>query len=328
MKTITEGKSKLAISDRVFFNPYMESNRTITVQLLNEFFDEPFTAVDALAGSGAKGIRIANETKAKHVILNDLNPSSRKLMEKNIELNKLKNVEITSEDANVLLSQQKYSQNFVDIDPFGSPAPFMDSACRALLPNDAVIGITATDTGALAGSFKNAALRRYGVRLEKTPFYNELGVRALAGFAVRTAAKYDIGLSVLFAHATRHYYRVFLRSHRGKGAGDKAVKKVKPLLYSPKTGEMKYGHHEDGLLTLGPVWSDKIYKINLFNELDTELPHYDIHRLFQKWGWEPRKFEKIEERLHSAGFKTSRTHFNRHGIRCNASFDEFKAALS
>lgn len=325
MKTITEGETKLAVSDKVFFNPWMESNRTITVQLLNEFFKKPFNAIDALAGTGAKGIRIANETKAKHVILNDLNPNSQKTMKKSVQLNKLKNVETTSLDANILLSQHKFSENFVDIDPFGSPAQFTDSAIRALLPKDSVLGLTATDTGALAGSFKNAALRRYNIIAQKTPFYNEFGVRALAGFAVREAAKYDIGLSVLFAHATRHYYRVFLKTNRGKTAADKAIKKVKPLFYNPKTGEMNY---ESGPMQLGPIWSGKIYEINLFNELDTNLPYYDIHKLYKLWRKEPEKFDKIEERLHSSGFKTSRTHFNRHGIRCNASFKEFKAALS
>ena len=327
MSTITEGSTQIAVSDKVFFNPLMESNRTITVRLLNTFFKKPFSAIDALSGSGAKGLRIANETNVRHIILNDLNPNSRGLMEKSAALNGLKNVEITSEDANVLLSRHKFSQNFVDIDPFGSPAPFMDSAIRALLPNDAVLGITSTDTGALAGSFKDAALRRYGVRLEKTPFYNELGIRALAGFAVRTAAKYDMGLSVLFAHATRHYYRVFLHTSRGATAANKAVKKVRPLLYSPADCEVRYGEPEQGMLSLGPIWSGKIYKLNLFNELDTELPYFDIHKLYKKWGKRPEKFEAIEAKLHDAGFRTSRTHFSRHAIRCDASFAEFKATL-
>ena len=327
MKAITEGTTKIVLSDRVFFNPLMESNRTITVRLLNELFKGPFTAIDALSGSGAKGLRIANETLAGQVILNDLNPNSRKLMERSAELNGLGNIEVTSEDANVLLSRHKFSQNFVDIDPFGSPAPFTDSAVRALLPNDAVLGLTATDTGALAGSFKNAALRRYGIRAEKTPFYNEFGVRALAGYAVRTAAKYDIGLSVLFAHATRHYYRVFLRTHRGAMAANRAAKKVRYLLYSPKTGEMRYGEPERRMASLGPVWSGKIYELNLFNELDTELPYFDLHKLYKKWGWKQEKFERVEEKLHAAGFRTSRTHFSRHAIRCDAPFAELKAAL-
>ncbi|MFC2175285.1 hypothetical protein ACFLQ2_05505, partial [archaeon] len=329
-EVVVEGKTKIAISPKIFFNPFMESNRSITVELLNSFFKEPFTAIDALSGSGAKGLRVANETQAKQVILNDLNPNSQKLMKKSVSLNKLKNTEITSEDANTLLSKHKFSTNFVDVDPFGSPAPFTDSAIRALLPKGAVLGLTATDTGALAGSFKNAALRRYGVRLEKTPFYNELGVRALAGFAVRAAGKYDVGLSVLFTHATRHYYRVFFKTHRGKGAADSALKQVQTLLYCPKCGNMHYGRHakcHGDMLELGPVWSSKIYEINLFNELDTELPFFDLHRLYQKWGLKPEKFVEIEKKLADAGYKTSRTHFNKYGLRCDASFEEFKAVL-
>jgi len=330
-KEATEGHTRIALSPKVFFNPLMESNRTLTVQVLNDFFKKPFTAIDSLSGSGAKGLRIANETRAELVILNDMNPNSQKLMKKGVSLNKLGNTKITSKDANTLLSEHKFSQNFVDVDPFGSPAPFTDAAIRALLPKDAVLGLTATDTGALAGSFKNAALRRYGVRLEKTPFYNELGIRALAGFAVREAGKYDVGLSVLFAHATRHYYRVFLRTHRGKGAADEAIKKVRTLLYCPKCGNMYYGRHGNchgDMLELGPVWSGKLFEINILDELDTDLPFFHLHRLYQKWGKEPEKFVLIEKKLQDAGFKTSRTHFSKYGIRCDASFKEFKAVLS
>jgi len=331
---LTEGRTRLVTSPKVFFNPVMESNRTITVSILNNFFKKPFTAIDALAGSGAKGLRIANETLAEKVILNDLNPSSRALMEKGIALNKLKNVEICAEDANVLLSRHKYSANFVDIDPFGSPAPFADAACRALLPKDAVLALTATDTGALAGSFPTAARRRYDVKVERTPFYNELGIRGLAGFAVRTAAKYDVGLSVLFAHATRHYYRVYLRTHRGATVADKAVNMVKPLLYCPKCGAMEYAEFGESaechgtMHALGPIWAGPIYEENLFGELDTALPFFDMHVLYKRWGRGPEKFESIQEKLHAAGFKTSRTHFNPHAIRCDAPFKDFKAALS
>jgi len=335
-KRITEGLAALEVplDKKVFFNPLMKYNRDITVQVLNSFFTKKFRACDLLSGTGAKGIRIALETSAGTVVLNDKNPSAIKLIQKNVKLNKLRNVEVESKDANVLLSENKYAFDFIDIDPFGSPSHFVDSACRALLPKDSLLAITATDTGALVGSFHDAALRRYGAWLQKTSFYNELGLRVLAGFAVRTAAKYDIGLTPYFSHSNLHYLRVFMRTTRGKGAADTAVKKVKFLLYCPKCEQREYSPLpkdkkccKQSMLVLGPMWSGKMFELNLFDELDTDLPYYDLHKLEKKTKKKVGKFENLQAQLAKKGYKSSRTHLNAHAIRTNAPYKELIKCL-
>ncbi len=329
--TVEEGGIKLRIPDaskpedgEVFYNPHMKSNRDITVELLNRRLKN-FFALDALAGTGAKGLRIAKETSAEEVILNDGNPLAVDLIKRNIRLNKLKNCETSLMDANRFMAGYQRKADFVDIDPFGSPAPFTDTACRAI-KKKGILALTATDTGALCGSFANAAKRRYNIRAQKTPFYNEFAVRALAGFAVTTAAKYELGMRVLFAHSTRHYLRVFLEAAPGAKKADAAIKKVRPLYYRASDGAFSYDELE-GAMPLGPIWSGKIYEENIWDELDTEHPFYDMHILAKKARVGIVPFTKLKELLENAGFKFSRTHFNAHGFRSDASFAEVLSLL-
>jgi tRNA (guanine26-N2/guanine27-N2)-dimethyltransferase len=336
-KPIVEGKARLFLPRKreAFFNPAMESNRTITVALLNKLFKKPFSACDSLTGIGAKGIRIALETKARKVVLNDLNQNALPITRKNVKANRVsRKCIVTWKDANALLSENLRGFDFVDVDPFGSPAPFTDSAVRALNPDGGLLGLTATDTGALNGSFKDPALRRYGVLVDRTSFYNEFGARALAGFAVREAAKHDVGLRPVFCHATLHYLRAFLRAERSASSANAAVKQVKWLRYCLKCDNREYAPRPEArechgaMMLLGPIWAGKIFEINLFNELDTELPYYDLHILQKKWGVQFGRFSNVENALNAAGFKASRTHFNPHAIRTDAPFDELRKAIA
>jgi tRNA (guanine26-N2/guanine27-N2)-dimethyltransferase len=335
MKTriVEEGDVRLGVPDvakpedaPVFFNPFMKTNRDLTVRLLNDRLKRPFLALDALAGTGAKGLRIARETRAERVLLNDGNPLAVEFINRNIALNRITNAEAFCGGAHQFLDSHANKADFVDVDPFGTPAPFTDAACRALKPNGGILALTATDTGALAGSFANAARRKYGITVAKTPFYAEFGVRALAGFAIRVAAMHEKALRVVFAHSTRHYMRVFLESDGGKGAADGALRNVKPIYYRGKDGAFSYDAF-DGALPLGPIWSGKIYASNLFDELDTELPFYDVHVLAKKNAFVIPPFSVLEKELKEEGFAFSRTHFSPHGFRSDASFGELMRIL-
>ncbi|MCD6523355.1 MAG: tRNA (guanine(10)-N(2))-dimethyltransferase [Candidatus Diapherotrites archaeon] len=344
---ITEGKTKLSVPEHneVFFNPQMKLNRDITISIVNAW-PKKGAFCDTLSGIGAKGIRVANETDIEHVLLNDLNPHAQRFMKKSITLNNLDNVSIEKKDANILLSEHKYDKfDIIDIDPFGSPAQFIDSAIRAILPKNGLLCVTATDTGALCGSFQNAALRKYGIKAKKTTFYNEFGVRALVGFCVREAAKYDIALIPVFSHATRHYYRVFLKTERGRTAATKAMKMVGHIGYCYTCDMRKYNHTgkccNRDVEVLGPIWQGKIYDKKLVRKMEpvsseaeklimlcTEesefvTPYYNIHAIEKKHKIKAGSFKKI---IASLG-KASRTHFSNFGIKTDAPFRTFIRTL-
>jgi tRNA (guanine26-N2/guanine27-N2)-dimethyltransferase len=166
---ITEGRTilliprieKLSRKNIVFYNPHMEFSRDISIAIARIL--KPKRFCDLLAGSGARGIRIANETGCETTV-NDINPEAFKLIERNKELNKV-DVNATNLDANQLLSREKF--NFIDIDPFGPPVHFIDSALRSIR-DKGVLAVTATDTSALCGTYPKACRRKYDATPLKT----------------------------------------------------------------------------------------------------------------------------------------------------------------
>ena len=95
MQTIEEGKAEAFIYPgettkklTVFYNPEMQEHRNLTISILNSYFPDNFLALDALAGSGIRGIRIIKETKG-NVVFNDVTTDAFNLIKKNLELNNI-----------------------------------------------------------------------------------------------------------------------------------------------------------------------------------------------------------------------------------------------
>ncbi|MCK4223274.1 tRNA (guanine(10)-N(2))-dimethyltransferase, partial [Candidatus Bathyarchaeota archaeon] len=183
----------------VFYNPVMELNRDLAVLSLQAFqrlVKRDLRVCEPLAGCGIRGIRIAREVNnVKEVVINDINEDAMRLAKINVERNRLANyVFVESKDANILLSvfgaPRKRFDN-VDIDPFGSPMPYVDSALRATRRNG-LIALTATDLAPLCGVHPKACVRKYGGKPLRTEYSHELAIRLLAGALTRSAAKYDL----------------------------------------------------------------------------------------------------------------------------------------
>jgi len=206
----------------VFYNPDMEEQRNLTISILNAYFPSEFITCDALAGSGVRGIRILKETKGK-VVFNDVTTDAIDLIKKNLKLNKLK-AEISKKDAKILLFENKCAYDYIDIDPFGSPVKYLEPTAFAIRRNG-LVAVTATDTGALAGSFKEACLRRYGVNVCRTVFLKELGIRVLITAIKKSFAKYNIAFSPLVSFSN-HFFRVWGTIERGKQSTDKNLKDI------------------------------------------------------------------------------------------------------
>ena len=216
-ETVSEGETNLFVPkvkvrskrDPVFYNPHMELSRDVSVAVAKIL--KPEIHCDALAGSGARGIRVAKEAGIP-VVLNDLNPLACELSGKNAEANGVE-CEVSNDGSNHFLSDKKYE--FIDIDPFGPPVRYLDAAVKAL-PKMGYLGVAATDTSGLCGRYPRACNRKYDAVSVRTDYYDELGLRILLGFIARTAVRYDFGVEYLFSHSTRHYMRSYARLSRGR----------------------------------------------------------------------------------------------------------------
>ena len=201
-KKIKEGKIEIYVPKEkkvskalpVFYNSIMKFNRDISIVLLEAVKNKEMKIGLPLAGSGVRGIRLLKElkkNKIEQIHFNDYSEKAIELINKNIKLNKLntgknkvkqKNktkdkIIIHNKDANLFLRQSK-GFDYIDIDPFGTPNPYLDSA-MIKLSRKGILAITATDTSALCGTFPKACRRKYWAEPLRNELKHEIGLRIL-----------------------------------------------------------------------------------------------------------------------------------------------------
>ncbi|MGZ4948794.1 MAG: tRNA (guanine(10)-N(2))-dimethyltransferase [Halobacteriota archaeon] len=350
-------------SASVFYNPQMELSRDISVACMKVLAEErsaahPLTYLDVLAGSGIRGLRISNEVNL-HVTLNDNNVEAYRLIKENAK-RLYPNVEATHLDANVLLSRATFS--VVDIDPFGSPVPFIDAACRSARE---MLCVTATDTAPLSGVHFNAGVRRYSAVPANTEYHAETGVRILIGKIAREIAKYDKAITPLLSHATAHYYRTYVLIAKGVTLADQCVNKLGYIVHCTKCGDRytvpglapsskaECAKCEAQPRLAGPLWlgslhdrqfctkvlakikdgefrtskqAERIIK-SCADELGT-VTFYNYHKLLKNLRRPPMPIEQLTDALRRSGYQASRTHFSGTSIKTDADVTSLKKILS
>ena len=275
----------------------MEFSRDLSILVIEQYLKDLLTKkpsgtkiklLDGLAGTGIRGVRIANEiplAKSPEVTItvNDLNPLAFKILLKNIELNRLTNIIPSNKDLNALLVKNRF--NYIDIDPFGSPIKFLDAGCR-MLRNNGILAVTATDTAPLFGRYPKTCLRRYDAWSGRTVFSHELGLRILLGCCVRTAARYDLCLKPLLVHATDYYYRLYLHGIHSRSATNNNLENIGYVLAHNRSSEYDIINRND-LYTdfqadsninnnyistkksnlIGPLWTGRLYQPEFIDNL-------------------------------------------------------------
>ncbi|HNX17993.1 MAG TPA: tRNA (guanine(10)-N(2))-dimethyltransferase [Methanoregula sp.] len=329
----------------VFFNRRMEINRDATVLLLSVL--KPSDYVDAMGATGVRGLRVANECGIP-VTINDKDPEAIPLIRQNAERSGLP-VTVTCRDACSLLFEQSFDA--VDLDPFGTPAPFIDAGIRG---SRRFLLVTATDTAPLCGAHLRAGIRRYFALPKNTDYHGEVGLRILLGFVVRETVKYDRGIEPLFCFAREHFVRLNLRLTRGPKAADRTIAQIGFVMQCPSCA---YREEHPGMIPapatcphckkpldpIGPLYLGKLFNDEVLGEMQEklaetdlgtkkelakllavcreELPvssHYDYHRLAQSLSTSPPQIETVIERLRLAGYAASRTQFSGTGIKTDA----------
>jgi tRNA (guanine26-N2/guanine27-N2)-dimethyltransferase len=215
----------------VFYNSVQNLNRDISILLLSVIERKsklPLRVLDLLAASGIRGLRIKKEVPNCEVTLNDYNKEAYKLIRKNAKLNKVK-VTVENKAAHVLLSERT-SYEYIDLDPFGTPVPFLDAAIKRLSPH-AILAVTATDTSALCGAAPRACIRKYGSKPFRSEFMHENAIRILIKKCQEVAAQYDVALLPIFVHSSNHYVRVYLQKYSSAKKADDILKKHGHILY-------------------------------------------------------------------------------------------------
>ena len=347
----------------VFYNPVMEFNRDLSVlafQAYQQLVERKMSICDPLTGSGIRGIRFAAEIRSvKKVVTCDINESAFRLAKHNVNFNRLQDlVTVKHKDANCLLSCHGAPHrrfDIVDVDPFGSPVPYLDSAIRALR-NSGLLASTATDLAPLCGIHPKACMRKYGGKPLRTEYCQELAVRILAGYTATVAAKQDIGVRFIFSHSSDHYIRVYTQISYGAKKADVSIKEIGYMLHcfscfhrepaSMFSASFFQRCPECGskMSWAGPLWLGKIIdpqfcdrmleknretalrnsrKINRLLSLtrkEAKAPptYYVIDQISDKLSMRVPSVSLMLKKLCENGFQAVPTHFNSRAIKTDA----------
>jgi len=330
MDLIKEGAITFA-ANGAFYNPRMKLNRDIGVAMARALGLTDY--LDALSASGIRGLRVAKEAKVGCVTLNDVSSGACELIRRNLARNDLV-CEVTCCNANVLLHQRHFQA--VDLDPFGSPSPYLAAASRSA---QSYLFITATDTAPLCGAHLQSGIRKYMAWPLRTDYHREMGARILLGLAARELARLDKAMQPLLVHVTDHYVRTYLRVAKGAKAADKSLESLGYIEHCPSCGGFVplqrprpegICRHCQGKTTLaGPLWLGRIQEPDVIARAITGLDgsararrlleicageasvpmYYDHHSICERLNITPGRIDSVVEQLGAWGYRASRTHF-------------------
>lgn len=320
----------------VFYNPEMKLNRDISVQIIKYY--KPKTILDLLAASGIRSIRFIKEAKAKDITINDLNPKAIKNIKQNLKLNKIKNknIKILNQDANLLLRSSKRF-DYIDLDPFGSPITYLNSAVYALNKNG-ILAVTATDLSSLSGSYPKTCKRRYNSLSLKNEFMHESAIRILI-YAVQTIAfQHEKALIPILSYYQNHYIRIYFKNIGKVEKMNQIMNNHNYILYCKKCLNRKisnlplkqYCSCKNKFDFIGPLYTGSLQDKKLLNYISKNLDDkliktlkqeietvgfYNFHKICKAYKRQIPKFDKIIKKIKSKNYKISKTHFSPLGIK-------------
>ncbi len=341
--------------DGVFYNPVQELNRDITVGVLRAVDGTCDSYLDAMTASGIRAVRAA--ASGYSVSGCDVDDAAVDLARSNLERNELAG-EIHHRNVNAHMHETTH--DIVDLDPFGTPIPFVDAAFQG---SRRYVCVTATDTAPLCGAHFESGVRSYGAVPRNTEFHPEMGLRVLLSALVRTAARYDIAATPVLSHVSSHYVRTYLRLDGGAQAADRLLEELgyidhcqrclwrehdrtliaDPTVECPECGQSTW--------TAGPVWLGPAHDPGFVEDVVDSVPddadtaekardllasvaaeldrptHYDQHRLYKRWGEPNVAMDEFLESLRTAGYDASRTHYGGTTFKTDAAVSGIYDAL-
>jgi tRNA (guanine26-N2/guanine27-N2)-dimethyltransferase len=364
---------KVPPKNPAFFNPSAKWNRDISMLVYKTYAssNNSRTFADSICGVGARGLRTAVEVpKIDTIYLNDLNPIAIEFAKESAKLNQVEdkcNFEI-NHVCNFLNFEEREFRKFdvVDLDPFGSPSPYVDCVLRSV-SNRGLISITATDTAVLCGVYPNVCYRKYYGFPLRTEYCNEIGIRLLVSFIGLNASRFDLSIIPYFCHTNLHYMRVYLKIIFGNSLANSVSSKIGFLKHCHNCNHRKVENLRDQDLVCeicdtkcklaGPLWIDSLFDFefagamltvlkndeyflstkNEYNKLlrtmqicKSELAYpfyFETDNIASKAKKSSISLDKVISTLTENGFNASKTIMNDKGFKTNATLKEITDLL-
>lgn len=187
---------------------------------VGEICEGGLRVLEGLAASGLRSIRFAREVPGlQSVLANDASARAVDLIRRNVQLNDVGHlVQPSQADARMLMYQhQKVAERFdvIDLDPYGSPASFLDAAVQAV-SEGGLLCVTCTDMAVLAGNSGETCYSKYGAMAVKSRACHEMALRIVLHSLDLRANCYQRFVVPLLSLSADFYVRVFVRVFTGQ----------------------------------------------------------------------------------------------------------------
>ena len=223
--------------------------------------------LDALAASGLRSMRYWKECPRyiSHITINDLDPNASARTLRALERNELSEhlvtspvrspgIRVSTQDATHVLYNSRLQRkkgrphvfsdpakeptlspeelnslqwDVIDLDPYGSAAPFLDAAVQAVA-HGGLLNVTCTDTRVLSGTHQaELCFNRYGAfPMVKSGYWSEMALRMVLYSIAMSAAKYGRSIKPILSVGMDFYLRIFVEVYDNKSESHELSLKV------------------------------------------------------------------------------------------------------
>lgn len=223
----------VVVEGGAFYNPAQKFNRTLTIKIINQFIrnskKDGIRLLECMSATGLRGIRYIKELHGENtIVMNDISLSACSSIVENCLKNGINAkidevvregessaVEIRNEDCRVLMLKRKREFDVIDIDPFGTCAPYIETALEALADNG-LLCVTSTDTKVLCDKPPESCYKYYGAVSLNNPHSHETAIRIILSYISRIAAKSGKSVEPLVSLSMDFFIRVFVQVTHNK----------------------------------------------------------------------------------------------------------------
>lgn len=354
---IEEGKARFAISmgtAKAFYRPASQIGRNLAVLAATIYRQHhgQLRIIDAMTGCGVRPLRYTLEAGADWVWANEGNPELHDLLARNLAQGIASgSYRITHQDAHQLFfscAQNKDYYDLIDIDSFGSPTPFINTALWAI-KFGGLLYLTSTDSRTTGGHAPEKSVQLYGACARSHPAVHEQGLRLLLGCAAQQAATRGFTIEPIFSIFNGFIHRVMVRvvnqswqeqdygflaychgcgqfrtaNWRQLGQLGCAACDSAPVVSGPMwLGPLHDIDYLTQMAALASQWPKNIQKLLTVMREEAAMPpyYYPLAEIGRRGQMDIPSRDRFIEALRHGGYCATRTHLEAQAIKTDAPF--------
>lgn len=332
----------------------MRELRDVSVMFLRALKPRGAKLLDSTAATGIRGIRYALEAGIKDVTLLEISDKAARIAKRNAARNRVR-AKVVNSSIREFAASCKEGFDVVDLDPFGSPTPYLYDLLRICVDRTLLM-VTATDTATLCGAEGHACERIYGARPLHNELCHEAGIRILIAYIARTAAQMGFGIEPKLSISSMHYMRTFLALRKSAREAVESVRRIGLGTYCTRCHgfSLAKGMRADEtcyncssrVQLFGPLWAAELHDKKVVEAMlhyedaypgasrlvrevrdEVETPFfYSIPKITSRVGISSVPMMKVLANLQKRN-KASRTHFDKDGVKTEAKIKDVIEAV-